>query len=503
MFFGGKGTVGLDIGSGYLKLVQLKDTKEGYELELFDMLPLPPELIVDGSIIDSLRLVDSLKELARKAKIRAKDVTISIAGHSSVIIKRVSLPEMSEDELYESIKFEAEQYIPFDIDDVDLDFQILGPKEEPGQMDVILVAVKKDIVNEYLSVVKEAGLNCQIVDVNSFALENIYEINYEIEPEKNVALVNIGANTINMNILKGGISVFTRDSAVGSNLHTEVLQREFNLAYEVAERLKRGEPVENVTPQDAFSVMELASEEIISEVNRSLEYFHEDIHEIVLSGGCALIRDFPNLLAEKIRVETKLMQPFKNIKIVSTQETRRQMIKVNLLPLKRKKKPKPLPSFLVITILITVVICILMAYLTFFFNSRLSVKKKQFAANETKIAELKEMIKTVEDFEQRNKTFKERNDIIEQLSKNKSLPVKILDEFSALLPNGIWLQTMSIAGGTINLEGYGFTNNDIVSYVDNIKNSRMFTDVYLQESKSVEAERVAVYMFKLTCRLKV
>ncbi|HZV46866.1 MAG TPA: type IV pilus assembly protein PilM [Thermodesulfovibrionales bacterium] len=315
MFFGGKGTIGLDIGSGYLKLVQLKDTKGGYELELFDMLPLPPELIVDGSIIDSLRLVDSLKELARKARIKTKDVTISIAGHSSVIVKRVSLPDMSEDELYESIKFEAEQYIPFDIDDVNLDFQILGPKEEPGQMDVILVAIKKDIINEYLSVVKEAGFNCQIVDVNSFALENIYEINYEIEPEKNVALVNIGASTMNMNILKGGISVFTRDSAVGSNLHTEVLQREFNLTYEMAERLKRGEPVENVSPQDAFSVMELASEEIIGEVNRSLEYFHEDIHEIVLSGGCALINDFPNLLAEKIRVETKLMQPFKNIKI--------------------------------------------------------------------------------------------------------------------------------------------------------------------------------------------
>jgi len=315
MLFGARGTIGLDIGSGYLKLVQLRDTKGGYELELFDMLPLPPELIVDGSIIDSLRLVDSLKELARKARIKTKDVTISMAGHSSVIVKRVSLPDMSEDELYESIKFEAEQYIPFDIDDVNLDFQILGPKEEPGQMDVILVAVKKDIINEYLSVVKEAGFNCQIVDVNSFALENIYEINYEIEPEKNVALVNIGASTMNMNILKGGISVFTRDSAVGSNLHTEVLQREFNLTYEMAERLKRGEPVENVSPQDAFSVMELASEEIIGEVNRSLEYFHEDIHEIVLSGGCALIKDFPNLLAEKIRVETKLMQPFKNIKI--------------------------------------------------------------------------------------------------------------------------------------------------------------------------------------------
>ena len=315
MVFGRKSSIGLDIGSGYLKVVQLKDTKGGYELELFDMLPLPPELIVDGSIIDSLRLIDSLKELVKKAKIKTKDAVISIAGHSSVIIKRVSLPEMSEEELSESIKFEAEQYIPFDIEDVNLDFQILGPKEEAGQMDVMLVAVKKDIINEYLSVVKEAGLNPLIVDVNSLALENIYEVSYEIEPDKNIAIVNIGASTINMNILKGGISVFTRDSAVGSNLHTEALQREFNLTYETAERLKKGEAVENVSPQDALSVMDLASEEIIGEVNRSLEYFHEDINEVILSGGCALVKDFPRLLAEKIGIEVKVMEPLKNIKI--------------------------------------------------------------------------------------------------------------------------------------------------------------------------------------------
>lgn len=311
----GRSPVGLDIGSGYLKIVQFKDIKGGYELELFDMLPLPPELIVDGSIIDSLRIIDSLKELIRKAKIKTKDATISLAGHSSVIIKRVSLPEMSEEELSESIKFEAEQYIPFDIEDVTLDFQILGPKEEPGQMDVILVAVKKDVINEYLSVVKEAGLNPLIVDVNSFALENIYEINYEIEPDRNIVIVNIGASTINMNILKGGISVFTRDSAVGSNLHTEALQREFNLTYETAERLKKGELIENVGPEDALHVIKLASEEIIGEVSRSLEYFHEDVNEVILSGGCALVKDFPNLLAEKIGAETKVMEPFKNIKI--------------------------------------------------------------------------------------------------------------------------------------------------------------------------------------------
>jgi type IV pilus assembly protein PilM len=315
MAFGKKSSVGLDIGSSYLKVVQLKDTKGGYELELFEIVPLPPELIVDGSIIDSLRLVDSLKELLKKAKLKTKDAVISIAGHSSVIIKRVTLPEMSEEELSESIKFEAEQYIPFDIDEVNLDFQILGPKEEPGNMDVILVAVKKDIINEYISVVKDAGFNPLIVDVNSFALENIYEINYEIEPDRNVAIVNIGASTINMNVLNGGVSVFTRDSAVGSNLHTEALQREFNLTYDAAERLKQGEPVENVSPEEAHAVIESASEEIIGEVSRSFEYFPEDINEVILSGGCAFVRDFPKLLAEKVGIEVKVIEPFKNIRV--------------------------------------------------------------------------------------------------------------------------------------------------------------------------------------------
>jgi type IV pilus assembly protein PilM len=315
MTFGKKSSIGLDIGSSYLKIVQLKDTKGNYELELFDILPLPPELIVDGSIIDSLRLVDSLKDLLQRSKPKTKDAVISIAGHSSVIIKRVTLPEMSEEELSESIKFEAEQYIPFDIDEVNLDFQILGPKEEPGNMDVILVAVKKDIINEYISVVKEAGFNPLIVDVNPFALENIYEINYQIEPDRNVAIVNIGASTINMNVLKGGISVFTRDSAVGSNLHTEALQRDFNLTYEAAERLKQGETIENVSPEDALAVIEGVSEEIIGEVSRSFEYFPEDISEVILSGGCAFVRDFPKLLAEKVGIEVKVIEPFKNIRV--------------------------------------------------------------------------------------------------------------------------------------------------------------------------------------------
>jgi len=326
MIFGGKGTIGLDIGSSYLKVVQLKEKKAGYELELFDMLPLPPELIVEGSIIDSLRLVESIKELLKKARVRAKNAAIGIAGHASVIIRRISLPEMSEEELSESIKFEAEQYVPFDVEDVNIDFQILGPKEEPGQMDVMLVAVKKDIINEYTAVVKEAGLNPVVVDVNAFALGNMYEINYEIEPDKNVALVNIGASTINLNVLKGGMSVFTRDSSIGSSTQTEVLQKEFNISYENAERLKKGEAVEGVSEEDVQAVLISASEEIVGEITRSLDYFRsttlqEEVHEIVLSGGGALIKDFPALLAERMGVEVKIAEPFRNISIPSKFDT--------------------------------------------------------------------------------------------------------------------------------------------------------------------------------------
>jgi type IV pilus assembly protein PilM len=179
---------------------------------------------------------------------------------------------------------------------------------------------KKEIINEYTSVVKEAGLTPIIVDIDSFALENMYGINYEIEAEKNVALLNIGASTINVSILKGGISVFTRDSSLGSNIHTEALQREFNIPYETAERLKRGESVENISPEDAGTVIEAASEEILGEIVRSFDYYrsttlHEDISEVILSGGCALLKDFASMTAEKAGVETRVAEPFRNIRI--------------------------------------------------------------------------------------------------------------------------------------------------------------------------------------------
>ncbi len=319
-FFGAQAIVGVDVGSRYLKAVHLKETSKGFVLDKYAVTALAPELIVDGTILDSIRVVDGFKELLAELKVKTKNVALSVSGHSSVIIKRINLPEMTEEELTESIKFEAEQYIPFDIEDVNLDFQIIGPAENPGQMEVIIVAVKKEKIGEYVGVVQEAGLTPAIVDVDAFALENIYEINYPLDPEKNVALLNIGASTINLNILKGGISVFTRDSSVGSSVQTEALQKELALSFEDAEAAKHGEIPEGTLQEDVDAVISAASEDIVNEVNRSLDYFrgafmHEEIHQVLLSGGCALVRGFPQLLSDAIGIEVELMDPFRNIDI--------------------------------------------------------------------------------------------------------------------------------------------------------------------------------------------
>ena len=320
MLLGKKNIIGLDIGSTRIKAVQLKEYKNGYQLERLGIIPLDSELIVEGSILDSTRVVEAIKQLISDANITGKDATLSVSGHSSVIIKKVSLPQMSEDELEDSIKFEAEQYIPFDIEDVNLDCQVLGTNEEDNNMEVLIVAAKKDKINEYVSVVRESGLNPIIVDVDAFAVENTYEFNYEIEQEQNIALVNIGASSINVNILKGGVSVFVRDSAVGSNLLTEAIQKEFTISYANAEKLKQGGDIEGISREDAISVINSACEGILAEISRSFDYFkdtstYETIEEIILSGGGGLTEDFASLLSQRVEIDASIIDPFKKIHV--------------------------------------------------------------------------------------------------------------------------------------------------------------------------------------------
>lgn len=179
------------------------------------------------------------------------------------------------------------------------------------------------------------------------------------------------------------------------------------------------------------------------------------------------------------------------------------MIRVNLLPTKRRKKPKAVPTFLIYIALVTTVIIIASGYVFWYLNSQLTSLKQQKKANETQIAELKNKIKEVENFEAQKKTLEQRKNIIEQLRKNQSLPVRILIEMSNVLPNGVWLQNMAVAGENINISGSGFTNEDVVNYVDNLKKSKLFTDIYLQGSTKSEVGKIIMYQFSITCKAKV
>lgn len=321
MFLKKRKLIGLDIGSRYIKVVQLNDARAGYELALFDFVPIPPDVVNDGLIIDRDQLAAGIRELLKKVGLKTADAVLGVSGHSSVIIKRITLPLMTEDELSGSMRYEAEQYIPFDINDVSLDFQILGQKKgDEGQMDVVLVAVKRNVINDYVDVVRQTGLEPVVVDVDSFALSNMYEINYSPSDARNVALVNVGASITNINILQDGVPVFTRDSAIGSNHHNEALEKTLNLSKEDSEKAKRGYTVEGITAEDAQAVVNHSSHDIFAEIYRSFEYFRssvsdEEIDKIILSGGAAMIGEFGSLMGERIGIPVEIANPFRRIEI--------------------------------------------------------------------------------------------------------------------------------------------------------------------------------------------
>ncbi len=313
---------GLDIGSSTIKLVQLKESKKGLSLEKFGIKALPPELIVDGTVMDAGSIVDVLKELLAEQKIKTKEVAISISGHS-VIVKKITLPMMGEEELEESIKWEAEQYIPFDINDVNIDFHILGAaegQEGQPQMNVLLVAAKKDKLNEYTSLVAEAGLNAMVVDVDAFAIENMYCVNYEGLENEVVALVNIGASVMNINILKNSTSAFTRDISIGGNRYTEAIQRDLNLTYPDAEKAKKEDPPSGVDPQALDALIANVNGEVAGEITRSIDYFRttsaqEDITRVVLCGGASKLKGLGTFLAERLGLTVDLADPFSRIDV--------------------------------------------------------------------------------------------------------------------------------------------------------------------------------------------
>ncbi|MBZ5503202.1 MAG: pilus assembly protein PilM [Acidobacteriia bacterium] len=317
MFKKTKSLIGLDIGSSSVKAVELKKSRTGYELVSYGVEALAQDTVVDGAIMDAPAVAEKIVAIFDREKIKSKDVATSVSGHS-VIVKRVTMPLMTEEELYDRIQEEASQHIPFDIADVNLSYQIMETTE--SQLDVLLVAVKKDKILNHTNVLAQAGKVPVVVDIDAFALQNCYEVNYEPDPSQVVALLNIGATVMNIAIVRGDVPLFTRDVSVGGNQYTDALQKELDLSFEDAENLKTGGTHAGVSEEQRTSILRSVSDILILEIQKTFDFFRatasgENIRQIMVSGGTARVPGLLDLLKDEFAMTVEELYPFRKVAI--------------------------------------------------------------------------------------------------------------------------------------------------------------------------------------------
>ena len=272
--------------------------------------------------MNATAVVETVRKLISKRKIKTSDVAVGISGRS-VIIKKISLPDMDRGALDDTIKWEAEQHIPFDINDVYLDYEILQRRPEQGQMDVLLVAAKQDVVEERADVIRDAGLTPVIVDVDSFAVQNAYEASYGVSPNESVVLIDVGENISNINIVSNGMTTFTRDIGIGGRHFTEELRKRLNVSLEQAESYKMGGSQfddQSVVPQEVQRILRAACENMAAEIHRSLDFFlatssEGRVSRIYLSGGTSHIGALTQTMENRIGVEVEVLDPLKGIQV--------------------------------------------------------------------------------------------------------------------------------------------------------------------------------------------
>lgn len=306
-------SIGLDIGSHAVKICEMADTGKGLQLISLGSALLPADALEDGALQDPEAVAKTITGLIKNLKIKGKKVAISISGYS-VIVKKINLAVMTDEELEAHILSEAEQYIPFDIDDVYIDFYDLKTNtEDEDRTDVMLVAAKKEVIDGYLDMLRSAGLQTVVVDVDAFALENAYDVNFDLN--ENIALVDIGASKMNINIISHGTSVLARDVVLGSRQLTEQIQNRFDLTFEEAEALKLGKTPAEDKKQALEEIFTDTCTQWITEIKRALDFYYsnhqdEPIAKLVLSGGGAKIKGLAQFFEQETGISVELFNPF-------------------------------------------------------------------------------------------------------------------------------------------------------------------------------------------------
>jgi type IV pilus assembly protein PilM len=322
----GKNLVGVDIGSASVKVCQVKETRRGLGLVRLGYVPLHPQVIVDGQVMDGGAVVEALSRAFSEAKIRQKECALSVSGQS-VIIRKITVPMMTQAELDEQIQWEAEQHIPFDIKDVQVDYQVLRKRPEASQMDLLLVAAKRDRIEDYAQLARDARLKPLVCDIDSFTVQNLFEYSRGLPENQTVALINVGASFSSLNIIANGIHAFPREIANGGNAITEEIQKQLGIPFEQAEAYKCGGTADpndpsraGMVPQEVVQIIEAVTDSIAAEIQRSLDFYlatsgEGEISRIYVTGGTANLGSLARAIERRARVPVETWAPTEKVTI--------------------------------------------------------------------------------------------------------------------------------------------------------------------------------------------
>jgi type IV pilus assembly protein PilM len=322
----GKNLIGIDIGSSSIKVCQIKESRKGYGLLRLGYHPLAAQTIVDGQVMDAGGVVEALARVTTDAKIKQKDVALSVSGQN-VIIRKITVPIMTAAELEEQIHWEAEQHIPFDIKDVQVDYQVLRRRPEASQMDLLLVAAKRDHINDYAQLARDAKLRPVVVDIDAFTVQNLFEVSRGLPADQTIALLNVGASLSSLNIVAGGVSAFTREIASGGNVITEEIQKQLSVSSEQAEAYKCGgsaspdDPMRaGMVPQQVMQIVDGVTDSIAAEIQRSLDFFmatsgEGEISRIFVTGGSANLAALSQAIERRARTPVEVFSPLERVTV--------------------------------------------------------------------------------------------------------------------------------------------------------------------------------------------
>jgi type IV pilus assembly protein PilM len=347
----GKNLIGVDIGTTSIKVCEVREDRKGNRaLVRFGYHPLPAQTIVDGHIMNAGAIVDGLDRLFHKVKRR--DVALRVSGHS-VIIKKITMPVMTAAELAEQINWEAEQHIPFELADVQIDYQVVTRREDQGQMDVLLVAAKKEEIGDLTNLALEAKLRPRIVDLDAFTVQNCFEAAYGAPPpDQTVVLLHVGASLTTLNILSQGTTAFTRDVVNGGNAITEEIQRQLGVSQEEAEAFKCGSAA-GMVPDEIPGIVRDVVQTLAGEIQRSLDFYlatsgDREIHRVYMSGGTANVRALHEEIAERCQVDVVALDPLlvaqpdpKSVDPVALQGRTSQAVIAYGLSLRKERERRP------------------------------------------------------------------------------------------------------------------------------------------------------------------